>query len=298
MLTASLARTSATRAHHHEAALTAPRATFPTELPARRRGATKSHTRDLRTCAGVRRRPRNEPAAGSSRRRVAGGAGEGRSRAGLRARGVPTPHRARRHDARASLQHAHARLHDASIVHPRARFPLAGGAARRTHAAPPACLRYQGVAIETARRDSSRGARLRPTVRCCQGHRRRAPRLFVGRSHAHPVGTILAYVVCWACLYSAQRAKSMPCVSCSECVRVQYPLAASRCSCSLSRRKVASREGSNYACILFTIVRMHASTLSSIAYACIPLKSSITRYRTTHSFGRNQNPGAKLRGGG
>ena len=188
------------------------------------------------------------------------------------------------HDARASLQHAHARLHDASIVHPRARFPLAGGAARRTHAAPPACLRYQGVAIETARRDSSRGARLRPTVRCCQGHGRRAPRLFVGRSHAHPVGTILAYVVCWACLYSAQRAKSMPCVSCSECVRVQYPLAASRCSCSLSRRKVASREGSNYACILFTIVRMHASTLSSIAYACIPLKSSITRYRTTHFF--------------
>ena len=95
VLTASLARTSATRAHHHEAALTAPRATFPTELPARRRGATKSHTRDLRTCAGVRRRPRNEPAAGSSRRRVAGGAGEGRSRAGPRARGVPTPHRAR-----------------------------------------------------------------------------------------------------------------------------------------------------------------------------------------------------------
>ena len=85
-MTASLARTSATRAHHHEAALTAPRATFPTELPARRRGATKSHTRDLRTCAGVRRRPRNEPAAGSSRRRVAGGAGEGRSRAGPRPR--------------------------------------------------------------------------------------------------------------------------------------------------------------------------------------------------------------------
>mgnify|MGYP004226728683 CR=1 FL=1 len=200
-----------------------------------------------------------------------------------RARGVPTPHRARCPRQPAARARTLARREHRP---PPCALP-ARWRRRSPHSCRAACVPQvsgRGLAIETARRDSSRGARLRPTVRCCQGHRRRAPRLFVGRSHAHPVGTILAYVVCWACLYSAQRAKSMPCVSCSECVRVQYPLAASRCSCSLSRRKVASREGSNYACILFTIVRMHASTLSSIAYACIPLKSSITRYRTTHFF--------------
>ena len=66
----------------------------------------------------------------------------------------------RRTDARASLQHTHARLHRPSTADPRARFPLAGGAARHTHAAPPACARSQGVAIKMA----TRGAQSNPCL--------------------------------------------------------------------------------------------------------------------------------------
>ena len=83
------------------------RATFCTDLPARPRRATETHTRDRRACAGIRRRPPGGPAASGARRRVAGRVGEGWSRGG-RAPEV-RPRRAT-HDGRVSLQHAHARL--------------------------------------------------------------------------------------------------------------------------------------------------------------------------------------------
>ena len=207
VLTASLARTPATRAQHHEAALTAPRARFPTELPDRRRGATKSYTRDPRTCAGVRRLPRHEPAAGSSRRRVAGGAGEGRSRAGPRARGVPTPHRVRRHDARASLQHAHARARTARA--PPTPYTLPTRWWRRSpHSCCAACVPVRG--------DRDGEARLEPTrrlvTRCAPPSR--SPSLCatpVRRPLARPTR---GYDSCVCRVLGAsiqQRAKSMPC---------------------------------------------------------------------------------------